>query len=100
MPPEVVVQVLLAAIDLPATKDVESVMVEHEDATGTTPVGGAEGADVDAVRSAVDRVALGVPGLGRDLLRLDRLDDAGPGRVGFGVNDVDPGGAEPGHDQI
>ena len=63
VPPEVVVQVLVAAVDLPAAEHVEGVVVEHEDAAGTLAVGGAEGADVDAVGSAVDGVPLGVAGL-------------------------------------
>src|SRR5215212_9359152 len=63
MPPEVVVQILIAAVDLPATADVEGVVIEHEDAAGTAAVGGAEGADIDAVGSAVDGVPLGVAGL-------------------------------------
>ena len=60
----------------------------------------AEGADVDAVGSAVDGVPVGVAGLRRHLLRLDRLDDLGLGRVGLGVDDVDARGAEAGHDQV
>src|SRR5215207_7988632 len=75
-------------------------MVEHEDATGTAAVGGADSTDVDAVGTAVDGVAVGVAGLGRDLLRLDRLDDAGLGGIRFGVDDIDPGGAETGGDEV
>src|SRR4051812_48589546 len=100
MPPEVVVQVLRAAVDLPPAEDVEGVVIEHEDAAGTAAVGGPESADVDAIRSAVDRVPIGVAGLRRDLFGLDRLDDAGPQGVGFGIDDVDARGAESGHDQV
>src|SRR5215207_4283678 len=95
VPPEVVVQLLLAAVDLPAAKDIEGVVIEHEDATRSSTIRRTQGTDIDAVGSAVDGVPLGVPRLGRRLLRLDRLDDLGPQRVGLSVDDVETRGAEP-----
>src|SRR5688572_26054460 len=50
VPPEVVVQILLATLDLPAAQHVEGVVIEDEDAPGALAVRRAEGADVDAVR--------------------------------------------------
>src|SRR5215208_3977541 len=89
VPPEVVVQILLAAVDLPATEHVEGVVIEHEDPAGTLAVGRAKRTDIDAVWSAVDRVPVGVPRLRGHLLWFDRLDDLRPRRVGLGVDDVD-----------
>src|SRR4051812_19228888 len=57
VPPEVVVQVLVAAVDLPAALHLEGVMIEHEDTAGTVAVGSAEGTDVNPIRAAVDGVA-------------------------------------------
>src|SRR5215207_414542 len=59
VPPEVVVQLLLAAVDLPATEHVEGVVIEHEDAARSPTVRSPERADIDAVGSAVDGVPLG-----------------------------------------
>src|SRR5215208_1022254 len=53
VPPEVVVQVLLAPLDLPAAAHIEGVVVEDEDPTRPLAVGRAEGDDVDAVRTTV-----------------------------------------------
>src|SRR5215212_5842455 len=65
VPPEVVVQVLLAPLDLPAAAHVEGVVVEDEDPTRPVAVGGTERADVDAVRTTVDGVPIGVARLRR-----------------------------------
>lgn len=64
VPPEVVVQVLVAPVDLPAAEHMEAVVVEDEDAAGPVAVGRAQRADVDAVRTAVYRVAPGVASAG------------------------------------
>src|SRR5215204_1659285 len=84
VPPEVVVQLLLAAVDLPATEHVEGVVIEHEDPTRSAAIRRTEGTDIDAVWSAVDGVPVGIAGLRRHLLRFDRLDDLRSQRVGLG----------------
>src|SRR5437588_12946474 len=88
MPPEIVGEVLRTAVELPFAADLEAVVVDDEDAARTVAGGGAEGADVDAVRSAMAGMRAAVAGPVRDLLRLDGLDDAWRARVRFGVDDV------------
>src|ERR1700675_1371981 len=59
VPPEVIVQCLGTAIDLPAPEDIECLAVHDEDAgrsIGAILAAAAESADVNAFRPAVDRV--------------------------------------------
>src|SRR6266403_2729335 len=59
VPPEVIVQVLWSAIDLPASQDIERFAVHDEDAwrpVGAVLAATAERADVYAFRTAMDRV--------------------------------------------
>ena len=75
MPPEIVGEVLRAAVDLPAAEHIEALVVEHEDAAGSVAVRRAERADIDAVRAAMHRVRTRVAGCARELVGLDHLDD-------------------------
>src|SRR3989442_14516657 len=72
MPPEVVGEVLRAAVQLPATADFEGVVVDDEDAARAVPGGGAEGADVNPIGTAVASMRAAVAGAVRHFLRLDR----------------------------
>src|SRR6185312_2741235 len=77
VPPEVVAQPLVAALQLPAPENLERLAVEQEDPWDTvSPVGAlaAESADVDALRPAVHSVWPGVAGPADQLLRFDHLD--------------------------
>src|SRR5450755_1217903 len=59
VPPEVVVQLLRPALDLPPAEDLEILAVQQEDsgrAQGAVGAAAAERADVDTLRSAVNRV--------------------------------------------
>ena len=77
VPPEVVGQLLRAAVVLPGALDREVVVVEQEDAAGAVALGVAERGHVDPVGAAVDRVRAAVAGLARDLVGLDDLHDLG-----------------------
>jgi hypothetical protein len=70
------VQVLGAAVDLPAAQDIERLAVHDEDAgrpVGAVFAAAAERADVYAFRTGMDRVGLRVAGLLEHLLGLDDL---------------------------
>jgi hypothetical protein len=69
-------------------------------AAGLVAVRGAQGADEDAVRPAVDRVGRRVTGPGRYLFRLDDFDDLQILRIGLGIEDVDAGGIDAGNNQV
>src|SRR3989442_12568540 len=100
MPPEVVGEVLRAAVQLPAAADLEGVVVDDEDAARAVPGGGAESADVNPIRTAVAGMRAAVAGAVRNFLRLDRLDDARRSRIGFGVDDVDTRRADAAREKV
>src|SRR5437899_749024 len=100
VPPEVVGEILRAAVELPATPNLEGVVVDDEDATWAVTGGGAEGADVNPIRAAVTGMRAAVAGAVCDFLRLDRLDDPWRAQIGLGIDDVDPGGADTGRQQV
>src|SRR5678815_222280 len=72
MPPEVVREILIAAILLPSPTDLEGFRIEGEDATGAVTAGRAKGVDENAIWSAVDGVRRGITGL---RLHFGSLDD-------------------------
>jgi hypothetical protein len=100
VPPEVVGELLRAAVALPCALDLERVVVEDEDAAGTVAIRVAEGVHVDAVRAAVHGVRAAVAGLLRDLLGLDRPDDSRLERVALRVQHIHARGAQSRHDQV
>ena len=103
IPPEVIVQFLRAAIDLPPPKHFERLAVHDEDAgrsIGAILATATERADVNALRSAMDRVGPGVAGLPEDFLRLDNLVNRRLGRIRFGIDDVNAGGPYTGNDEV
>jgi hypothetical protein len=100
MPPEIVGQKLRPPIHLPAPQDLERVMVKREDPAGSIPLGVPQGADVDPIGPAVNRVRPRVARPGENLLRLDHLHQARAAGVRLGVHDVEPGRAQPGEDQV
>ena len=92
MPPEVVGELLRAAVYFPASQGLEGVVVHDEDATGAVAVGRANSAYVDAVGSAVEGVGTAVARTLVQFVRFYGLDDLGLSGVGLGVDDVDVGG--------
>ena len=107
VPPEVVRQVLRAAVGLPRPAYLERGVVEHRDAarsvsTARRPVGirGPQGRQIDPIRSTVYGVRAGVAGVLGQLLGAEHLDHRRLARVGFGVQHMDARGAQPGHDQV
>ena len=92
VPPEIVVELLRAAIDLPAPENLEGLAVHDEDAGrafGAVRPAAAERADVDALGAAMHGVRPGVARLSKHLLRLDHLVDLGLVGCGLGIDDVD-----------
>src|SRR6185369_6862408 len=90
VPPEIIVLGLRSSVDLPAAQDFERLAVHDEDAgrpVGAILAAAAEGADVDALRSAMDSVRPRVAGFCEDLLRFDDLADLGFGGVGLRIYD-------------
>src|SRR5215510_2929127 len=103
VPPEIVVQGLGSAINLPASEDVKVLAVHDEDARRSIGAGltaAPERADVDPVRTAMDSVRPRVAGLLEYLLRLDHLVNLWLGGIGFCVDDIDTRGAQPRDDQV
>src|SRR5262249_26716675 len=100
MPPRVITELLRSAVDLPAAKGLETLVIHDEDAAGRLAVLVSEGRDVDAPGSAVDGMRTGIAGLVRKLCRLDDLDDFRRPRIGFGVENVHARGAQARNHQI
>ena len=97
MPPEIVGEILGAAVVLPGAEDVEIVMVQEENPSRSlAPVGWPQGVDIDGVRTAVHGVRTAVARLAHDLLGLDDASDARVKRVGLGIHDVEPELRSPG----
>ena len=72
VPPYIVAEELIAAIQLPGADDIEGVVVQKSNATGPVfSVGAAQGGHEDAARPAVDGVRPRVAGLGGELAGLD-----------------------------
>jgi hypothetical protein len=91
VPPEIIVQVLGAAVDFPAAQDIERLTVHDEDAR--RPVGAvlaiaAERADVYAFWAAVDRVGPRIARLLEHLLGLDDLVNRRLGGIGLGIHHI------------
>ena len=103
VPPEVIVQVLAAAIDFPASEDLERLAVHDEDArrpVGAVLAAAAERTDIDAFRSAMDRMRPRIAGLPEHLLRLDDLVDLRLRRMRLRIDHVDARGADARDDQV
>ena len=99
--PEVVVERRVRAAVLPPALDLERARVQDGEAAGAVAVGVAEHADHHVVaRHAVHGMGAREAGLGDQLLGLDHLLDPRPPRVVGDVDDVDPRGAEAGHDEM
>src|SRR5215831_7811736 len=100
VPPGIVGEVLLPAVDLPLAAYVERLVIHQEYSTRTLALAVSQGRDIDAFRPAVDRVRPGIASLVSDLVRLDHLDDLGGPRVGLGVEDVDARRPQARHNKI
>jgi len=97
------VQVLGTAVDLPAAEDVERLAVHNEHAgwaIGAILTTAAKRADVDAFRTAMDRVGPRVTGLLEHLLGLDNLMNFCLGGIGLRIHNVDTRRAESGDNQV
>src|SRR5580704_16029825 len=100
MPPKVVGQILRSALDLPFPKNVETLGVHHEDATGPVPAGRSQRAPIDAVGAAMYGVRRRVTGTRDEFVRLDHPHNFGACRIRLCVDDMNSRGADAGHDEI
>src|SRR5439155_2055124 len=100
VPPKIVMQKLTAAVDFPLTEDFERLAIEHENAAGTLAVGISERANVNGFRPTVNRVRARIIRARENFLWLDHFDDLWFSRVGLRIDDVNPGGPDPRHDQV
>src|SRR5215510_8721337 len=93
-------QKLLAAVDFPLTEHFKRLAIEHEDAARAVAVGISERANVNRFRTAVNRVWARIIRARENFLRLDDFDDLWFPRVGLRIDDVNPRGADPRHNQV
>src|SRR6185436_271062 len=100
VPPEIVMQELLAAIQFPLAQDVERLAIQHENSTGTIAVGSSERADVNALGTAMNRVRARVIRPAENFLRLDYFDHFRVPRIGLGIQNMNPRRAQPRHNQV
>jgi len=103
VPPEVIMQGLRTAIELPPSEHLKGLAIHDEDAgrsVGAVLAAAAERRDVNAFRSAMNRVWPRVSRLPEDFLRLDDLVDRRLGGVWLGIDDVDAGRPHAGNDEI
>src|ERR1700722_4292450 len=100
MPAKIVSEVLVPAIDFPATERFETGMVESEDTTRAITVRRAQSTHVNRVRSAMQRVGAAVSGASSQFFGLDHFHDRRLFRVWLGVEDIDARRAEPRYDQV
>ena len=93
VPPEVIMQRLRTAVDLPPSEHLEGLAVHDEDAgrpVGAILATAAKRADIDAVRAAVNRVRPRVAGLREDFLGLDDFVNFRLRRIRLGIDDINP----------
>ncbi len=85
MPPEIVSELLRAAIHLPLTEHIEALGIEQEYAARRLAFGVSKRVRVNSLRAAMDGMQTRITGLLGDLLRLDDLDDLRifPGRASY-----------------
>src|ERR1700756_1465158 len=100
VPPEVVCELLRAAIMFPGPLQLEGVSVHQENATRAVSAGRSEGAPIDAVRSTVNGMRRRVASLAREFFGLDHLHDLGLTGIRLRVEDVNARRPDAGYDQV
>ena len=99
VPPEIVGQFLRPSVQFPGPDGLEGIVVQQHDAARTIAFRGAQGADVNRVRPAVNGMGATVAGPVH-LFGLNGLDDPRPLRVGLRVDDVDTAVGQAGNHQV
>src|SRR5262245_51672738 len=100
VPPKIVMQELRAAVDFPLTENFKRLAIEHEDPTGALAVGISERANVNGFRPAVNCMRARIIRARENFLRLDDFHDLRFPRIGLRIDDVNPRGADPRHNQV
>ena len=91
VPPEIVSQILGAALLLPLALQLKRSGIHQEDAARTIATGRTERAAINAVGAAMNSVWRRVAGLLNELFRLDHFHDLGMVVTRFRIHDVNPG---------
>src|SRR5215471_11712565 len=73
VPPEIVSEILRAAVHFPSAKHVKTFMIEQEQPSRTFPLGRSQGTDVDGIGSAMYRMRTAVAGACGEFFRFDYL---------------------------
>src|SRR5258708_7391427 len=101
VPPQVSGEGLVAAVRLELAEYLEAGVVKQRAAAWPLgAVGTAEAGHVQVARSAVDRMRARVAGSHAELLGPEHLDDLRGRWVVLGVENIDAGGADAGHDEV
>src|SRR5262249_58056162 len=95
VPPEVVCQILRAAVRFPRSLDLEGFGIEKKDAARTFAISGTDGIHVHAVWPAVRGMGAAVAGFLLHFLGLNHLSQRGLAGIGLGVKDVNAGRLQP-----
>src|ERR1700751_5352998 len=88
MPPEVIGQVLRAALDFPSSQHLETLMIKQKQAAWAFTLRRTQGADVNGIRAAMKRMRPAIAGTRSKFFRLDYFDDPGTPWIRFGIDDV------------
>src|ERR1700733_5136348 len=103
VPPEIVMQLLRSAVDLPTAEDLERFAIHDEDARGTVCAifaAATKRADVNPFRPTMNGMRPRVAGLFEDFLRLDDLMDLRLGGMRLCIDYINTRGADARNDQI
>src|ERR1700759_1438954 len=100
VPPEVVGELLRAAILFPGALQFEGVSIHQKNATGAISAGRTECAAIDAIWSTVNGMRCAVAGLAGELFGLDHLHDFGLSGIRLGVQDVNSRRSDARYDQV
>src|SRR4030095_12321670 len=100
VPPKIVMQKLIAAVDFPLTEDFECFAIEHENAARAIAIRISKRAYVNGFGTAVNGMRARIIRARENFFRLDDFNDFRFSRVGLRVDYMNPRGADPGHNQI
>src|SRR6266700_2444365 len=100
VPPEIVSQVLGAALLLPWAFQLKRIRIHEEDAARTIATGRTEGAAINAIGATMNGMWRCVAGLLSELFWLDHFHDLGMVVTRFRIQDVNPGRCDTRNDQV
>src|SRR5262245_42328736 len=95
MPPKIVGQVLRAAVEFPASSNLERLGIEDKDTARAFTIGGPDGVDINAIRPAMGRMWTRIASALYHRFRLNDLDDLRIPWIRLGINNVNSRRAQP-----